>query len=104
MIETNIDIPRERLAEFCKRWNIQELALFGSVLRDDFGPNSDLDILVTFAEESDWGLLDHLRMEVELGEMLQRKTDLFSKRAVKKSHNQIRRQTILDTAEVVYVV
>ena len=89
--------------DFCRRWRISELALFGSVLRDDFDPDSDLDILVMFAPEADWSLLDHVRMEQELEGLLGRKIDLLSKRAVAQSHNWIRRQEILNTAEVVYV-
>ena len=101
-IARNINIPREEISNFCKRWRIRELALFGSVLRGDFSPNSDIDLLVTFNSEANWGLLDHLRMEQELEEMLGRKIDLLSKQAVERSHNWLRRQEILNTAEVVY--
>jgi predicted nucleotidyltransferase len=103
MSKRNIDIPQEQIADFCRRWRISEFALFGSALRDDFDPDSDLDMLVTFAPEADWSLLDHLRMEQELADLLGRKIDLLSKRAVEQSHNQRRRQEILNTAEVIYV-
>ena len=103
MINRNIDIPKKQIAEFCRRWNIVEFALFGSVLRDDFDLDSDLDILVTFAPEADWSLLDHLRMERELSDILGQKIELLSKRAVEQSHNVIRRREILNTAEVIYV-
>jgi predicted nucleotidyltransferase len=99
----NIHLPQKEIADFCQRWQINELALFGSVLRDDFGPNSDLDILVTFAPEADWSLFDHLRMEEELNQLLSRKIDLLSRQAVERSHNQPRRQAILNSAQVVYV-
>jgi predicted nucleotidyltransferase len=102
MIRSNIDVSREQIDAFCRRWHVSELAFFGSVLRDDFGRDSDVDVLVTFAPEADWGLLDHLRMEQELIELLGRKVDLFSKRAVERSHNRLRRQEILNTAEVIY--
>jgi len=98
-----MDIPKKQLADFCRRWHIGEFALFGSVLRDDFGPDSDVDILVTFAPGADWSLFDHLRMEQELASLLGRKIDLLSRRAVERSHNWIRRREILNTAEVVYV-
>jgi predicted nucleotidyltransferase len=98
----NIDMPRDQIADFCQRWHISEFALFGSVLREDFSPDSDLDVLVTFAPEANWSLLDHLRMEQELARLLNRKIDLFTKRAVEQSHNWIRRQEILSTAEVIY--
>jgi predicted nucleotidyltransferase len=102
MIKQNINLPRSQISDFCQRWRIRELALFGSVLRNDFRPDSDLDILVTFAPEANWSLLDHLRMEQELATLLNRKIDLFSRRAVDQSHNWIRRREILNTAEVVY--
>ncbi len=99
----NFSIPEAKLADFCQRWHIRELALFGSVLRDDFGPSSDVDILVTFAPEADWSLFDHLRMEEELGHLLNREIDLLTRRAVEHSHNQPRRQEILNTARTIYV-
>ncbi len=102
MSELKMPISESQLAEFCERWQIEELAFFGSVLRDDFNPQSDLDVLVTFAPEATWGLLDHLRMEQALSDLLHRKIDLFTRRAVEQSHNWIRRKEILETAEVVY--
>jgi len=102
MNKRNIEIPHKKLVDFCKRWSISELALFGSVLRDDFNSDSDLDILVTYAPGADWSLLDHLRMEQELTEMMGRKIDILNKRAVEKNHNWIRCREILNTAEVLY--
>ena len=102
MAKPKIDLPREQLADFCRRWGIRELALFGSVLRDDFRQDSDLDVLVTFASGTDWSLLDHVRMEQELAGMLGHPIDLVSKRAVEQSHNWLRRREILNSAEVVY--
>ena len=95
-------LPPEPIADFCQRWHITELALFGSVLRDDFRPDSDLDILVTFAPTADWGLLDHIRMEQELAAILGRDIDLLTRRSVEQSHNWIRRRHLLDTAEIIY--
>jgi len=100
--QLKIDIPEFELARFCQRWRIVEFAVFGSALRDDFGPDSDLDVLVTFGPEASWSLLDHLRMEQELAALLNRKIDLLTRRAVEQSHNWLRRQEILRTAEVVY--
>jgi predicted nucleotidyltransferase len=102
MAKLRIEVPQSQLAEFCMRWQIEEFALFGSVLRDDFNPESDLDVLVTFTPDASWGLLDHLRMEQELASLLNRKIDLFTRRAVEQSHNWMRRQEILRTAEVIY--
>ena len=99
----NISLPQNKIADFCQRWKINEFALFGSVLRNDFGPDSDLDVLVTFAQEADWSLFDHVRMQEELNQLLNRKIDLLSRRAVEQSHNEPRRREILTTAQVIYV-
>jgi len=98
----SIDVDREGLARFCRKWKIAELALFGSVLRDDFRPDSDVDVLVTFAPDAEWGLLEHVTMEEELGDLLGREVDLVSRRAVERSTNRIRREAILASAERVY--
>jgi hypothetical protein len=103
MTEPKIRLPKDKIKDFCRRWQIAEFALFGSVLRDDFSPDSDLDILVTFAPEADWSLLDHVRMEMELKALLGREIDLVSRRAIERSSNWIRRQAILGTAQPFYV-
>lgn len=92
----------EQLDRFCRRWAIAELSLFGSVLREDFGLDSDLDILVTFLPDARWSLLDHVQMEMELAELLGREVDLVTRRAVERSQNPLRRREILETAQVVY--
>jgi uncharacterized protein len=94
--------PLHELEEFCRRWRIVELSAFGSVLREDFGPGSDIDLLVRFAPEAHWSLLDHMRMERELGEILGREVDLVSRSAVERSPNWIRRKEILSTARTLY--
>ena len=71
----------------------------GSALREDFRPDSDLDLLVRFAREADWSLMDHVAMEEELTGILGRKVDLVSQRAIERSSNWIRRKAILETAE-----
>jgi len=98
-----IPIDREKISDFCRRWKITELALFGSVLRDDFRPGSDIDLLVTFAPDAKWTLFDHVTMEEELSGILGRKVDLVSRRAIERSRNWIRRKAILETAEPFYV-
>jgi predicted nucleotidyltransferase len=98
----NLGLSGQEISGFCQRWRITEFALFGSVLRDDFDAESDLDILVAFAPDADWSLLDHVKMEQELEALLGRKVDLLSRRSVERSHNWLRRREILDTAEVVY--
>ncbi len=76
MAKARIDIPKERIAEFCRRNRIRRLALFGSVLRDDFTLESDVDVLVEFEPDARVGLLGLARMEIELSELLGRKVDL----------------------------
>ncbi len=101
-MKARISIPREKLAEFCRRWKIVEFCLFGSVLRDQFGPESDVDVLVSFSEEAHHTLLDLARMETELSEILGRKVDLVDRAAVERSRNYIRRREILSSLELIY--
>lgn len=97
-----IPLDQEKIANFCQRWRIVEFAVFGSVLREDFRPESDIDVLVKFAADAKWTLLDHVRMERELSDLLARRVDLVSKRAVEDSPNYLRRKAILESAEIVY--
>ncbi len=99
MNEPKIEVPPEVVADFCRRWSIEELSLFGSVLRDDFRPDSDVDLLVTFAEGSQRSLRDWEEMEEELRAMFGRKVDLVEKRYLR---NPFRRHEILRTHRVVY--
>jgi predicted nucleotidyltransferase len=92
MIQSILPLPEQKISSFCQRWQITEFALFGSILRSDFRPDSDIDILVAFAPTANWSLLDHAKMEQELEAMLGRKVDLISKRAIERSSNWIRRQ------------
>jgi len=97
-----LQVTHEQLADFCLRWKITELALFGSALRDDFGPDSDVDMLVAFAPSADWSLLDHIRMEQELSSLLGREVHLVSRRDIDRSENWVRRREIQRTAQVVH--
>ena len=96
-----LSLPTDAIQQFCRRWKISELALFGSVLRTDFRPDSDVDVLVTFTGDADWGLLAHVQMQQELAALLQRPIDLISKRALERSANWVRREAILNTAQVI---
>ncbi|MCH7791478.1 MAG: nucleotidyltransferase domain-containing protein [Planctomycetes bacterium] len=102
MTTASLDIPQDRLADFCTRWKITELALFGSVLRDDFGPDSDIDILVTFEQGARITLLRFAAAQRELSTLLDRSVDLVMRRAVEASARQSRSAHILESAEVVY--
>lgn len=98
-----VPIASSELTAFCQRWRVSELALFGSVLRSDFAPDSDIDVLVTFSSDARWSLLDTARMEDELSRLAGRPVDLVNRRAVERSDNWIRRQAILRSAEPIYV-
>ncbi len=96
-------IDPNAVAEFCLRWKVTELALFGSVLRDDFSADSDVDLLVTFTPDADWSLLDHIQMQQELALLLGRPVDLVSRRAIECSSNHLRRREILSNTRTLYV-
>jgi predicted nucleotidyltransferase len=96
---TSPPIDLERIGEFCRRWKVTELALFGSVLRDDFRPDSDIDVLVTFEPEAPWTLWDLSRMRTDLKAIFGREVDLVEKKALR---NPFRRQAILANQRVVY--
>ena len=102
MILHGMDFGTEALSQFCSRWQIDELAVFGSVLRDDFRPDSDIDLLVTFAESAPWDLLDLIRMQDEAASILGRPVDLVSRRGIQESANRIVKQDVLGTAESIY--
>jgi len=97
-----IDPYREKIAEFCGKWKIRELSLFGSVLREDFSDDSDIDVLVAFSDNARHTLFDLVDMEDELRTMFGRKVDLVSRRGIESSRNAVRRNAILNSAEAVY--
>ena len=102
-LATNINLPMPQIHEFCQRWQIVEFSLFGSVLRDDFRPDSDIDCLVKFSEESDWSLFDRVQMQQELAVIMNMKVDLVNKKSIERSQNWIRKKAILNTAQIIYV-
>ncbi len=97
-----IDLPLEEIAVFCDRWQIVEFALFGSVLRDDFRVDSDIDVLVTFSPTAKRGLTETLQMRDELQVLFGRNVDFLVKAAIERSENWLRRNNILNTAKVIY--
>jgi uncharacterized protein len=98
-----LDVSTDEIAAFCHRWKITELALFGSVLREDFHPDSDIDVLVSFAPKITQRLSDLLCMKEELEALFGRRVDLIEKRLVERSENYIRRKHILNHMETIYV-
>jgi predicted nucleotidyltransferase len=98
-IALKIDVQKEEIAAFCRRWKIKELAIFGSALGDEFRNDSDVDVLVVFQDNTIRSLLDFIRAEEELKQIFGRKVDLVEKKAVK---NPFRRHHILNHQEVIY--
>jgi predicted nucleotidyltransferase len=94
-----IDISENKLAELCRKWKVTEFSLFGSILRDDFGPDSDIDVLVVFQPEAPWSLWDLMDMKEELEVLFGRPVDMVEKEALR---NPWRKRRILSTYEVVY--
>jgi type III restriction enzyme len=98
-----IALPMDQLRHFCQKWRIQDMAVFGSVLRKDFGPDSDLDFLVTFKPHAGVSLFDLVKMEAELAEVVGRRVDIVSRRGIERSENWIRRKAILESARSLHV-
>ena len=94
-----VHLPLDALDSFCRKWRVQELALFGSVLREDFSPESDVDVLVTFDPEAPWRLWNIIAMREELEHLLGRRVDLVEKDAIR---NPFRRREILRTCQVIH--
>jgi uncharacterized protein len=97
-----LNLTPTAIQTFCQKWSIIEFFVFGSALRDDFRPDSDLDILVSFAPNSPWTLLDLTTMQQELEDLSHRSVDLIEKQVIENSVNWIRRNEILTTAQVIY--
>jgi hypothetical protein len=95
-------IPQKDVVRFCQRWQVREFALFGSALRADFKPDSDVDVLISFKETANWGLFDHVQMRNELEAIFKRKVDLVTLRALEQTQNNLLRERILNTAKAIF--
>lgn len=96
---SKVEIPKEKIEDFCRRWKIKEMAIFGSALREDFGPESDVDFLVTFFDQARWNLFDWVEMIEELKKITGREIDLVDRESIR---NPFRRRSILARMEVIY--
>lgn len=101
-IQLAIVLPIDTIEAFCQRWQIAELSVFGSILRDDFDINSDVDFLYVLKPNTHWKLSDLIHAEEELAQLLGRKVDLVGKASVEQSHNWLRKRNILSSASVIY--
>jgi uncharacterized protein len=102
MVNVQIPLHMDQIQAFCKRWNVTELALFGSVLQEDFRPESDVDVLVSFAPNGRWTFTDLEDMQNELREIFQRDIDLVERTAIERSPNYLRRRSIISSAQRIY--
>jgi len=98
MGQVQIDIPMDAVAETCRKYHVSELALFGSVLRDDFGPDSDVDVLVEFDPDARIGFIGMAGLMIDLSEIIGRKVDLVPKNGLKRRI----RKPVLESAQVIY--
>ena len=99
MVTSRIDFPFNQVVEFCERWQVNEFSLFGSVLRDDFRPDSDVDVLVSFNPSAPWSLFDLVTMQDELQKIFGRTVDLVEREGLR---NPFRKRSILSSREVIY--
>ena len=99
MVAAQISISKSKITKFCRRWQVKELALFGSVLRSNFSLGSDVDVLVTFAPDAQISLFDMAQMRIELQDIFHRPVDILEKDALR---NPFRKREILNTAQVIY--
>ncbi|MDZ7728673.1 MAG: nucleotidyltransferase domain-containing protein [Dehalococcoidia bacterium] len=93
-----VELPMDELRAFCARWKIERLAVFGSALRDDFGPESDIDFIAWFAADARMSAFDHVRLENELSELLGRRAEVVNHEALMEDHNERRRNAILGSS------
>lgn len=97
--QSKLEVPAGQIEAFCQKWRVRELALFGSALRDDFGPSSDVDMLVSFDDAAPWSLWDLTTMQDELSSLLGRQVDLVEREGLR---NPFRRKRILGTRQVIF--
>jgi predicted nucleotidyltransferase len=101
-LQRRLGLSDAEIIHFCQQWGITKLALFGSILRDDFHAKSDIDLLVTFHPQARQGLLTLAKIKPELEARLNRPIDLIPESSIQMSENWIRRQEILSTAQAIY--
>lgn len=98
-MQVQIPIDDDRIAKFCRHWEVTEFSLFGSVLRNDFRSDSDVDVLLTFTSDASWSLLDLVTMHDQLRQIFGREVDLVEEAGLR---NPFRRHAILTHREVIF--
>jgi predicted nucleotidyltransferase len=102
MTINKINVQDEKISEICKRYKINELAIFGSALRDDYNENSDIDLLYVFGENTTHSLFDIVRIKEELEKLFGKPVDFVSRKAIEQSRNIYRKKAILENVKVIY--
>jgi len=103
MRKVKIEVPKAKIAEFCERWNISEFAIFGSAIDIGFRPDSDVDVMISFAPDATVSLFEMARMQTELQQIFGREVDLVTRNGEENSRNYLRRKAILQSAQVIHV-
>jgi len=98
----DVNVQVEILRQLCRKWKIHSLQLFGSARTGQLGPNSDIDLLAEFEADEQWSLMDLVRAQEEFSELFGRPVDLVDRKSLECSANPIRRDSILNSAEVLY--
>lgn len=101
-LRDRIGLTPEMISQFCKKWSISKLELFGSVLRSDFTPESDIDFLVSFSPGARRGLFTRIQIMHELEDLTTRRVDVIARKSIEDSENWIRRREILTTVKAIY--
>lgn len=101
--EPRIPIDREKIAEFCQKHGIIEFSLFGSVLRDDFGPDSDVDVMISLSPQTRFGLIKYGRLIYDLRQLIGRDVDVVLRKEIEASSNRFRKRDVLSNHRTIYV-
>ena len=102
MVRHGIELDSPAVLEFCRKWRVTELTAFGSIVRDDFGPNSDIDFIIEWEKDAPWDLCDYMDQVEELQRHFGRKVDLLSRFALEHDANWLFRKYVLSSTEPVY--
>ncbi len=102
MTPIDLGVEVKKIADFCEKWKVSELSVFGSIVRGELRPDSDIDLLVTFHDDADWTMFDHFNMEEELSHIFGREVDLVNIKALEENQNPIYQREILNSARQIY--
>ena len=102
LVRHGIDLGSDEIRQFCTRWKVRQLDVFGSLVRGDFGPDSDVDFLVEASEDAEWDLHDLFDMREELVNIVGRPVDLLTRYSVDSDSNALFRQSVLECVQTIY--